>query len=428
MKEKYVKSYKNNRHSLNKFLDLSDLREKAIEQFEKQGFPNSKNEKWRNFDLKEFEKIFFNPFVVQNEMNLKFFNAIPGFEESELFVLYNGFSSFEMQLDKFKNGVIFGSLRAAMNNYPELVNSYCNKINKQYLNGFNSLNTAFCFDGFFLYVPDNTKVDIPFSIVNYYKNTVPDMVATRNIVVLGKNAEVNIVQVEMSDEHDMQFVNSITEVFLDENSKLEWDSMQKYRGKTIAINPVFIHQKEKSGLYKTVSTLRGHKIRNDIHCKLTGENCNADINGLYITNGNDLIENQVFLDHAVPNCDSNQFFKGILNGKSRGAFTGYVLVRQDSQKTNAFQSNKNIIISDDAVVHTNPFLEIYADDVKCSHGASVGNLDENALFYMRTRGLDEKEAKDILLSAFALEVLNNMKNIDFKKIISSEIEKTLLHN
>ncbi len=428
MEKKYIESFEKNASILNELLDIGKSRNKSIKEFEKLGVPKSKMEKWKNFNLKDFFNNFYTPVLDKENLDLEFFKAIPSFEASDLFVLYNGFSSYEMQLEEYNNGVIFGSLRAAIQKYPELVLKYFNKANKQNLNGFNALNTAFCTDGFFLYVPENIKVDAPYSVVNYFKDKSSRMVTNRNIIILENNSNATISQVESSDEGDNQFVNNLTEVFLGENAVLELDTLQRYKGNTIAINPVFAHQKESSNLNKTVSSLRGYKLRNDIHSKMLGQNSNADINGLYITNGNDYIENQVFLDHAVPHCDSNQFFKGILDGNSRGAFTGYVLVRQDSQKTNAFQSNKNILISDDAIVHTNPFLEIYADDVKCSHGASVGNLDENALFYMRARGIDKKKAKDILLSAFALEVLKNMKNEDFRNLVSSEIEKTLLHN
>lgn len=426
MTDRYIKLFESVEETLESLLPLDKQRKQAIKNFHSLGIPHTKMEKWRNFSLKDFSDNDYKVDVEQKELNMGFFEFIPEMENEDLFILYNGFSSFDMQLEKYKNGVIFGSLRAAMNKYPELVKKYFNKANKQNLNGFNALNTAFCADGFFLYVPEGIEVKIPYAVVNYFQNNDQNMVSIRNIVAIENNSRISLVNIEASGKDDRQFVNNITEVFIGENSNLEWDKLQKFQGETIIINPVFVDQKENSNFNKTLSTLRGYKLRNDIHDKMSGEYCNSDINGIYILDDDDLVENQVFLDHAVPNCDSNQLFKGVLDGKSRGAFTGYVLVRQDSQKTNAFQSNKNIVISEDARINTNPFLEIYADDVKCSHGASVGSLDQNALFYLRSRGIEKKKARDILLSAFALDALVNMKNENFKELITAEIEKSLV--
>jgi Fe-S cluster assembly protein SufD len=426
MTNKYIELFESLEETLESLLPIGKLRKKAIKDFKSLGFPNSKMENWRNFNLKDFSDKEYQMDIEQKELDLGFFEFIPEIENEGLFIMYNGFSSFDMQIEKYKNGVIFGSLRAAINKYPELVKKYLNKANKQTLNGFNALNTAFCADGFFLFVPEGIEVKMPYTVVNYFQNNKYDMVSIRNIVAVEDNSSINLVNIEASGKKDMQFVNNITEVFLGKNSKFEWDRLQKYNGKTIAINPVFIDQQETSRLNKTISTLRGFKLRNDIHNKMSGEHSNSEICGIYILDDGDQVENRVYLDHAVPNCDSNQLFKGVLDGKSKGAFTGYVLVRQDSQKTNAFQSNKNIVISEDARIKTNPFLEIYADDVKCSHGASVGSLDENALFYLRSRGIDMKKARNILLSAFALDALGNMENKGFKELVSSEIESSLV--
>ena len=427
MTDRYIKLFEWKEYILQSLLPLGDLRKQAIKDFKSLGFPHNKMEKWRNFNLNDFKKIEFAYDLGQMDLDLRHLKPDSVLENEDFFVMHNGSISSGMQLRKYKNGVIFGSVREAMIKYPQLVKKYFNKANKQTMNGFNALNTAFCFDGFFLYVPEKVEVELPFAIVNFFLNDFYNMVSPRNIIVLEKESKASLVTIESSVEYDKQFVNSITEVFLEENSRFEWDRLQQFQGKTIVINPVFVEQKENSSFNKTISTVRGYKVRNDIHDELSGENSTSVINGVYILDDDDMVENRVFLDHKVPNCNSNQLFKGVLDGKSVGAFTGYVLVRQDSQKTNAFQSNKNIVMSEDAKINTNPFLEIYADDVKCSHGASVGNLDENALFYMQARGIDKKKAKDILLSAFALDALENMKNENFKKLVSLEIERALVN-
>lgn len=426
MVNKYKDLYINNKETIESLLPLGKVREQGIKDFDRLGIPVSKMEKWRNFNLKDFSSDEYKIDLSENPKGLDFFAVLNDFESEDALLFYNGFCTYEMQLEEYKNGVIFGSLRAAMNKYPDIVRNYFNKANKQNLNGFNALNTAFSVDGFFLYVPENTNIDIPFTVINHFNSSDKHMVNFRNLVIIENNSHVSINHVESSDKNDKQFVNNVSEIFVGEKSTVSQSSFQKYKGETVVVNPTFVHQKAKSTITKNIGTIGGYKVRNDIHIKLTGKDCYSDVNGVYILNNKDLVENQVYLDHAVPDCDSNQLFKGVLDGHSKGAFTGYVLVRKDAQRINAYQSNKNIVISDDAKMNTNPFLEIYADDVKCSHGASVGSLDENALFYMKARGIDEKKAREIMLSAFAMEALEKIKTKDFKEVIASEIRKSLL--
>lgn len=426
MVNKYKDLYIENKEDLESFLTLGKLRDQGIKDFEKLGIPLTKMEKWRNFNLRDFSTSEYKIDLGEQSIGLDFFSVLNEFQSEDALLFYNGFCTYEMQLQEYKNGVVFGSLRAAMLKYPDLVKSYINMANKQNLNGFNALNSAFVLDGFFLYVPENIKIDNPFTIANHFNSSDKNMINFRNLVIVENDSQISINHVESSDKNDKQFVNNITEVFVGEKSTVSQSSLQKYKGETVVVNPTFVHQKEKSTITKNIGTIGGYKVRNDIHVKLTGKDCYSDINGVYILDDTELVENQVYMDHSVADCDSNQLFKGIMDGKSKGAFTGHVLVRKDSQRTNAFQSNKNIVISDHAKMNTNPFLEIYADDVKCSHGASVGSLDEIALFYMKSRGIDDKKAREIMLSAFAIEALDKIKTEDFKQVIVSEIRKSLL--
>jgi Fe-S cluster assembly protein SufD len=425
MIDKLIQLYNVNLESLEDLLPLGKIRTQGIKDFTRLGFPIVKMEKWKNFNLKELKTNFFDIDLTESPNSLDVLSSLNGFKSQDSIIFYNGFCSYEMQLEEYENGIIFGSIRAAIKKYPDLVFKYLNKANKQNLNGLNGLNSALAVDGFFLYVPKGIKSKLPFTIVNHFSDENKKMVNFRNIVVLEEGASAEIIRIEYSTDNDKQFVNNLSEVFIDKDSKLDWNSKQNYNGNTTIVNPMFIHQQENSNMVKNIGIIGGNKLRNDIHLKLNGKYCYTDINGMYILNNHDLVDNSVYIDHAVSDCDSNQLFKGVLDGFSRGAFTGYVLVRQDSQRTNAFQSNKNIVISDNAKINTNPFLEIYADDVKCSHGATVGSLDENALFYLKSRGIDEKKAKEILLSAFAIDALIKIKNKEFKAIIISEMNEAL---
>jgi Fe-S cluster assembly protein SufD len=384
-------------------------------------------EKWKNFNIKKFSSTNYNVSLKKSRLNLDFFALIQGIESEDTIVFENGLCSYEMQIEEFQNGVIFGSIRSVMKKYPDLVMKYFNKANKQNQNGLNSLNTVFAVDGFFLYVPKNISVKSPFVIVNNFSEASETMINSRSIIVVEENAMVEILQVETSSKTDTQFSNNLTEVFVESNASLNWDRLQKFNGATIAVNPVFIEQKENTQVTTNICTILGNHLRNDIQIKIVGEHSVADVNGVYILNDKNHVDNNVYIDHKVQNCDSNQLFKGVLNGNAKGAFTGYVLVRENSQKTNAYQSNKNILLSDGAKVSTNPFLEIYADDVKCSHGASVGKLDDKALFYLKARGISDKKARELLLSAFAMDALVKVQNLDFKDILTKEIENTFLN-
>ena len=422
----YKELFENNKNELESELMLENIRQAGLKDFIRLGFPTGKMEKWKNFNIKDIQKNKYQVTFQEKEKKLDFFSKISGLESPNTIVFNNGRCSYDMQIEVYNNGVIFGSIKAAMVKFPDLVLKYFNKANKQNLNGLNAMNSAFVQDGFFLYVPENIAVDYPVLVTLAYDYSDYQMVNNRNIVVLENNASCEIVQIESSEYNNNSFVNNITEVFQKENSNLTINKLQKYSGNTIAIESTFNIQQQNSVFHINLTISGGNKLRNDIHTKLTGKNCLANINGAFILGGNDEVDNNIFVDHASSDCDSNQNFKGILDGKAKGAFTGYVLVRKDSQRTNAYQSNKNIVLSDSANISTNPFLEIYADDVKCSHGASIGRLDENAMLYLRARGIKKAKAQELLLSAFAMDALKDVKNEKFKEVISREIENKIL--
>jgi Fe-S cluster assembly protein SufD len=217
----------------------------------------------------------------------------------------------------------------------------------------------------------------------------------------------------------------VTEVFLDRDATLDHYKLQNKDSHSTLINTIYFRQSEESSLSSNSISLNGGIIRNNSVVKLEGENASAEITGLYLMDRNQHIDNRVFVDHAVPHCQSNELFKGVLDDHATGVFNGHVLVRRDAQQTIAYQRNSNILLTDKATIDTRPFLEIYADDVKCSHGATVGQLDANALFYIRSRGISEASAKILLMYAFAAEIINKIGIPELRQRIDDMVKKRL---
>ncbi|MBN2615689.1 MAG: Fe-S cluster assembly protein SufD [Bacteroidales bacterium] len=391
---------------------ISQLRHQALAAFKKTGFPHNKLEKWRSTDM---EPVYQEPLTVHTEettydkkIDEIFQCDVHGFQARVLSMLNGSFyGPEESALTVSADGVIAGSLRKAQQKYPELVGQYYGKAKTAVPDGFKSANTAMARDGIFIYVPDNVEVKDSFQLIKIL-NKKGLMVHTRNLMVLGKNAKLTFLHCDDSVNHHEGLINTYTEVFLDENSELELYKLQNLNDETALVNQTVVHQSAYSRLKVNVMTLNGGLIRNEIVDQMDGEGAWSDINGLFLIDKEQHVDNQVYVYHNVPNCESNQLFKGVLDEQSLGVFNGFVYVAPDAQKTNAFQQSSNILMSRDAHIDTMPQLEIYADDVKCSHGATVGQLDKEALFYLMQRGIPFNDARMLLMYAFADEVLGKI--------------------
>jgi Fe-S cluster assembly protein SufD len=236
----------------------------------------------------------------------------------------------------------------------------------------------------------------------------PLMVNTRNLIILGKESKLTFMHCDDSVNHFASFINTLTEVYLGEKANFDLYKLQNINDNTSLLNNTFFHQETQSKLRVNVLSLNGGKIRNELHVDLMGEYAEADLNGVYLMDKQQHIDNQVFVNHAKPNCYSNELFKGVLDEEASGIFNGYIYVARDAQNTNAFQRNNNILMTPQAVIDTMPFLEIYADDVKCSHGATIGQLDEEAMFYLMQRGISKSDARLLLMYAFLAEVTSKV--------------------
>ncbi len=430
----YSNIYLNNKtlftEQLSKF--ILPLREKALNDFLSMGIPKKKLEKYKYIDL---EPIFNRPYDFYLKPDVLEFNVedifqcdVPQFDMQEVLVV-NGFYYHKNKLNGWQpDGSWIGGLNKALKEIPEIVEKY---INKTYTSddGLLALNNLLFRDGLFVYVPKNKTLAFPLQLIDLliYQSNLFNV--SRNLIVLEDNAQANIVFCNHTLSSN-QFLSSInTEIILGENANIQFTWLQNIHNQSTLTTHTNIYQSGNSRVNSTILSLHGGLIRNNISVKLDGEGAENYTNGLYLTDGNQLVDNYVFIDHAKPHCTSNQLFKGILDDASNATFSGRILVDRDSQKTSAFQKCSNILLTSTAKVNARPLLEIFADDVKCTHGATVGQLDNEAMFYLRSRGISEKEARFLLMFAFAHEITQNipLENLRFRlnEIINKRLRKEI---
>ena len=406
-------------------------RKEAIENFNRIGFPNSKNEEWKYTNISPILNS--KPAFDINEKassltkeNIQKF-LIAG-ENAVVLVFENGIFNKSISTPaNHSKGVEIVNLASVTDH--EIVKKHLGKIAFAGNEPFVALNNAFVQDGVFIHVKSEVQFEIPVHILYIDSSENPQhTTSVRNLIIAEKGSKINITESfhSLTDEV-CGFTNSITEIAVMQNANVEFVKAQLSSSKSSQISYTQAIQ-ERDSIFDTVTvTLSGELVRNNLHIKMNDVNCTSHLFGLYILDGNQLVDNHTLVDHAMPNCFSNELYKGIIGGKASGVFNGKIMVRKDAQKTNAYQSNKNILLTDDAQMNTKPQLEIFADDVKCTHGATTGQLDEEALFYLRARGIGEKSARALLNIAFAGDVLNNIKNEVLKEnLLHLAVDK--LHN
>lgn len=407
---------------------IACLREDALKVFEHQGFPDEKQEKWRNTNIaRVLERSYSFPLQPQQvSPGDKLFKCeVPGFDTLSVTVLNGWYVNGKSKLTRFENGMIVGSLRAAFSELPELIEKHYGHIADYKVHGLAALNTALAMDGVFIYVPDNVVAEKTLQMVSVINMHEDSMIQIRNLIILGKNSKLTLVQCDDSIDDHRSFINTVSEFYIGENASLDHYKLQNKNDHSSLLNSSWFDIDKFGNLTSNGISLNGGFIRNESYVKLSGSGGNADVYGLYLMDRNQHIDNQVFVDHAVPDCTSSEMFKGILDDHASGVFNGHILVRKDAQRTNAYQNNKNILISDKAVIDTKPFLEIYADDVKCSHGATVGQLDDQAMFYLRSRGITYENARMLLMYAFAAEIVNKISIEQLRNRIDDLVKKRL---
>jgi Fe-S cluster assembly protein SufD len=390
----------------------SAVRSKGFGDFQNLNLPDRKNELWKNTDIAAVLKMDFTKYLEKEnpgqDLDFMFTCDVHNFKTDQVSFLNGWHVGNGHGAGELPEGVIIGSLREAILQHPGLIEKHYGRYADSGKDFFLAMNTAFARDGLFIYIPDDVVLETPLqmiSIINHEENL---LIQNRNLVIMGKNSRMTLVMCDDSTNQQASFNNSVTEVFLDENASLEHYKLQNLNNKSSLLNFTWFHQEAGSRLDTFAITLNGGLIRNYSNVKLNGSGADANIYGLYLSDKQQHVDNRVFVEHAVPDCTSRELFKGILDDEASAVFNGHVLVQKDAQRTNAYQQNRNILLTDKATVNTRPFLEIYADDVKCSHGATVGQLDNEALFYIRSRGVCMASARLLLMYAFAAEVINKM--------------------
>jgi len=427
----YIELFKENSNIIEKASPsfMREIREDAMDQFSKTGIPDRKSELYKYTSLQKLFEPDYSMLLQPSKVDFKvedlFSCDVPNLR-TKLEIILNGFYlTEETSLRKLDNGIIIGSLAEAQKQYPDLVKEHFNKNMGNVSDGLVSLNTAFALDGLFIYVPKGQTLDEALQVVNLPMTGIDTLLHYRNLFILEDNASAEVIVCDHTLSPFRFLTNSVTEIYAGPGARFNYSRIQNEHLNSNLITNLFIHQEKDSNVKSNTVSLHGGTIRNNTHVLLNAEGCDNQVYGLSLADRNQHIDNYVNIDHAKPNCTSTQLFKGILDEQATGAFNGRILVRPDAQKTLAYQTNNNILMSDEAKMNTKPQLEIYADDVRCSHGATTGQLDENALFYMQSRGIPRKEARLLMLYAFAHEVIEKIEVIPLKDRIDDLVDKRL---
>ncbi|WP_167617758.1 Fe-S cluster assembly protein SufD [Maribellus sediminis] len=405
---------------------LNAQRKKAFQDFVKQGIPTRKDENYKYTNLQpsfatDFE--FVHEKTVLATANEEVFKCDVPNLNTNLALIQNGWFRKDGKGD-LPAGVIFDSLEKIANEKPELLAAYGSIANTEE-DPMVALNTAFAKDGFFLYVPKGVNVESPIQIINILKNDVDTYATQRNFIYVEAGAKAQVLWCDHTLNSNQYLSNSVTEIFVGDNAEMEFYTVQNQHNKATNLNSVFVKQGRDSRATTHTTTLHGGMIRNNLKFMLDGENAEAHMYGMAFMDRKQHVDNFTQVIHAVPHCESNQLYKNVLDEQSSGAFSGRIHVVRDAQKTNAFQRNNNLLLTDEATMQTKPQLIIDADDVKCSHGATIGQIDEEALFYLRARGIDEDKARLMMMNAFTHEVVNEIKIEALRDRIDDLVDKRL---
>ncbi len=406
---------------------LNAPRAKAFADFERMGFPTSKEEKYKYTDTAKF-------FAPDYGLNLNrldipvnpyevFKCDVPNMSTALYFVVNDAFYSKALPKVHLPEGVLLGSLKELSVQHPELVKKYYGQLAHTSKDGITAFNTTFAQDGFMLYVPKGVVVEKPIQLVNILRADVDFMVNRRLLVVLEEGAQARMLVCD----HAMDEVNflstQVVEVFAGENAVFDFYELEETHNSTIRFSNLYVRQEANSNVLLNGMTLHNGTTRNTTEVTLNGRGAEINLCGMAIADKNEHVDNHTTIDHKASDCTSNELFKYVLDEQAVGAFSGKVLVRPGAQRTASQQTNRNLCATKEARMYTQPQLEIYADDVKCSHGATVGQLDDKALFYMQQRGISKKEARLLLMFAFVNEVIDTIRMDALKDRLHLLVEK-----
>lgn len=423
LKEKILSSYMGLEDYLADDSPLHDLRSKAIKRFEAQGFPHKKQEAWKYTSLKGLLKH--NYTIATKKENAIEFKDVKQYFLHDLdtykVVFVDGvYNSFLSETTHDKLDVCLLSAAISKSKYKSVIETYFDKATPD--EGLTNLNTAFAREGAYIFVPNHVEADKPIEIINFSTgNEAALMLQPRNLIVVGENAHVQIIERHQSLSDNAVLTNTVTEIFAEKRANLDYYKIQNDRPTASLLDHTYIKQERDSVCSVHTFSFGGKLTRNNLNFYQNGEHSNSILKGVTILEDKQHVDHNTLVHHIAPNCESHQDYKGVYDDSSTGVFNGKVYVEKDAQKLDAFQQNNNILISDKATINAKPQLEIFADDVRCSHGCTIGQLDEEAMFYLRSRGIGEKEARALLMYAFANNVLESVRIPELKKRINKLI-------
>ena len=376
--------------------NLGDEKKRLLNSFLKKGFPTIKDEEWKYTSLKK---------IVDDEFSV---------EEIGSNVLESDIKKYTLGCE---HKIIFlGGVLISKPNIEGVIISDFSDFKSRNNDSISELNYTLAKKGFTINVKDNTILESPIEILFISNPKTNNFSQHRNKIVIGNNVQIKFVERIQNISAAKCFINHFTQISIGKNSNVEYNKIQDNSENSILIDNMYIYQLDDTSASVNTLIFGGSFTRNNLSFEQNGNNCDSNMSGISILDNNQFADNHTFVDHKKPNCRSNEMYKGIYLGNSKGVFNGKIMVRPNAQKIDAFQSNNNLLLSDKSTIDSKPQLEIYADDVKCSHGCTIGQLDDNAIFYMRSRGIGEKEAKAVLTYAFASEAINNIEVEEVKEL------------
>ena len=428
LKEKILSSFMAFEESIDVHDNLHDVRTSAIKNFESKGFPTKKEEAWKYTSLNSILKNDYSVFP-KHEDSIEFKDVKKFFmHEIDTYKVIFVDGKFASHLSSTTHDGIDVCLMASALTKPKykmIIDEYFNKIASKE-ESLTTLNTAFSLEGAYINIPKSKVADKPVEII-YFSTGIEDalMVQPRNLVIVGENAHVQIIERHQSLNENPVLTNSVTEIFAQKRAIVDYYKIQNDVLTANLIDNTYISQKQESIVAVHTFSFGGNITRNNLNFYHFGERIDSTLKGITIIGNKQHVDHHTLVQHATPNCESHQNYKTILNDSATGVFNGKIFVEREAQKTNAFQQNNNILLSDKATINAKPQLEIFADDVKCSHGCTIGQLDETAMFYMQQRGIPKKEAKALLMYAFSNEVIQSIKIPELKQRITKIIATKL---
>ena len=406
---------------------MNAVRDEAFENFKRLGIPTKKLERYKYTDMTRlFEPNYglnlnrldipVNPYDV-------FRCDVPNLSTSLYFIVNDTFYTKTTPKAQLPDGVRIGSLKAEAEKNPELIAKYYARLANTSDDGITALNTMLAQDGLLVYVPKNVRVERAVQVINILRSDVDLMINRRVLIIVEEGAEIKLLFCDHAADDRNFLTTQVIEAYVGRNASLDLYCMEETHEKNVRVSNLYINQEADSRVNHNIITLHNGVTRNRTDLTLSGEGAECVLNGCAIADKNQVVDNNTLIDHKVPHCDSKELYKYVLDGKATGAFAGRVLVRKGAQKTTSEERNQNICATREARMFTQPMLEIYADDVKCSHGSTVGQLNDAAMFYMRQRGISEKEAKLLLEFAFINEVIDTMKLEPLRDRLHHLVEK-----